>query len=62
MEQVVAQWQRPEASGIDPHNMFHWGWGGAALHPPVCMVIKLDCDRGAFIPHFQFLAVHKRSS
>jgi hypothetical protein len=45
-EQVVTQWQRPEAFG-EALEMLHWVMQ-TALHPHNCMVIKMGRNRGAF--------------
>jgi hypothetical protein len=52
MEQIVAQWRRPEASGV-ALDMLHWAIQ-AALHPRVRMAIKTTSKGGTFVPHCQF--------
>ncbi len=50
-EQVVAQWQHPEASGV-ALDMLHQAIQ-AALHPHVHMAIKMASKGGIFVPHHQ---------
>jgi hypothetical protein len=51
-EQVVTQWWHPEVSGV-ALDMLHQGIR-AAMHPHVCMAIKMASKGGTFVPHCQF--------
>jgi hypothetical protein len=48
-EQVVAQWQHPEASSV-ALDMLHWALR-AALHPLICMAIETTSKGGTIVPH-----------
>jgi hypothetical protein len=47
MEQVVARWRRPVASGEAP-VMLHWAMP-SVLHRHTAMAIEIACNEGAFV-------------
>ncbi len=55
-EQVVAQWQCPEASSV-ALDMLHQVIQ-AALHPCIRMAIKMACNGGAFVLYCHSFAWH----